>query len=561
MNFYLPRSRDGTYLHDNEHIAGKMNDQPRASWNNDQMISNTLIDGELLILGTDGNLYKNHSQLGRSGVQRYLFFAFDMLYGPTVITPKIEFDFYVHEYGNFSSMQGPRIMGRNIKGEGGQIHRGWTYERRHHQMTMFVDRDYKLREDLVNISPLCRYFHQFVKWFVVFSKPIYDLKEISSEYNSVKRRRMSFENFVITSYTNKLRRQIDNIKNIVRSKGGTPISNYFPISKLKFDGLIFTPKHGQYISGAAIAPLNTTFKYKDMTKASIDLIMHKGKLCARKGRNFLHIRDTVHVDIPEGTVAEFNLIDNLWVFSELRPDKTKPNSIYAIENIKRSLTDPVDLREIVEIIDGSADRSIIKKHMNTTGVVPIVPYFFFHDDNIKQEFIGEEHRLGQNEVIKMNLSDNQMEAIALMFKHTFTMDYKYFKCKGHIYEPVEGEGKVYRVTENITKRKISGNNKLSVRKESVYKEIKPDNQRKNEIAFDIVKEIRSASVSGTAHRFNKREYDEINVLGNNIFKLEKMYIYKPYGGKAKLNEIINTLTMENYNLFILHMIFYYLSVY
>ena len=562
LNFYIPRSRDGTYMHDKKHIAGKINDQFINSWKNDQMVSKSLIDGELLILGQDGEFYKNHSQVRRSDVKRYVFFAFDMLYGPTVITPKIEYGFYVHEYGNFSSMQGPRIMGRNIKGEYGQIHRGWSYERRHDQLNMFVDRDDKIQENLQKLSPLGRYFHEFVKWFVVISKKIYELKQISEEYNLIQRR-MSFQQYVIRQYKSDLTNQINNIKNNIIYSGGEPIDNYFSIQKLNFDGIIFTPKHGQYKMGPAIACLNTTFKYKE--ESTVDLIMHRGKLSARDRKKLVKVDNVVHTGLREGEVAEFTYSrQKKWQFSELRPDKTKPNSIQVINNVINSIENPVNLRDITKIIakkDLSNNRQIVKNHFKTKIPVSISPFILFFEDNVKSEVIGNVIPPQENQIIKMRLSDDQLEAIALMFKYTFDNEYKYFKCKDEDeFIPVEGEGKVYNGSRKIEITPIRTRNKLTVRGEIIYKEVTPDYVKSKDITYDIVEEniIESTKIGIS---FNRKKYKEFNVLENEIFKLEKIYIYKPHNGTAKRDSIINEFTMKKYDLFTLYMIFYYLSIY
>lgn len=358
-----------------------------------------IIDGELVFFKDK----KSHYYLPPSDTEYLSFMAFDILYGPTDIKIEdVQLDI-MPLYGSANSMIGP-LGGKQ-----------WDYAKR-----------LRILKNLIiptknngNYPPLSLQFCDSEFFRIEFKQILYvsNIKNISDVESFIHN---DFEEFRRRYYT------------FLNTKcSSSKINNSLMMSKLSYDGLIFTPIDTEYIIGNWNKFQNTQYKWKPTREQTIDFyventnltqklpgksklfkvvnlfIMSRGKLQEFDFDNSSVGFVDPRFEIKTGQIAEFGFSekDKSFIFNRLRMDKDKPNAWRTAETVKDSIKYPVDINLISELQSSkskellieTADNYLKRKQLNRTLLCT-------GNLNIVQLFTAEKI----NELLKNN-SDAEFE--------------------------------------------------------------------------------------------------------------------------------------------------------
>ena len=307
-----------------------------------------LIDGELVIFGTDGKVVNIDKKY--FNIKKFLFMAFDILYGPI----NIEYSGVPNDkrlnIGSEGAMAGPI---------GGKM---WPYQKRYDILHQLI-----VPNELNDFRPILSLAFKNCLWFTPEIKPIYFINPFFNMlYNGDKKL------YVQKNSTSFFYKKLNEFrKNFYKLLEDNKIKKIGEIPKVSLDGLIFTPFDTQYVIGGPWKEfLNIQYKWKPVEEQSIDFAIFIDKdeyfLKIIKGTNLETYKYGKYpAKISEKTkellneeplkneilnkkiiiIGEFtfNTQTNEFQLLRIRKDKDTPNSLTTAINVMNAIKNPVNL--------------------------------------------------------------------------------------------------------------------------------------------------------------------------------------------------------------------------
>jgi hypothetical protein len=371
--------------------------------------SKLLIDGELVFFDDRGH---SHDSLPIDQIKGISFMAFDILYGPI----SIDIEGVGHEslvtIGSEGAMAGP------IGGE------KWTYSTRYDILHKLIVPSY-----MNKFNPSLSALFKNTSWFNIELKPLYivndlggiglvkKIEELTQRRDKIKLsdpddsveleniessliRWKSFKGnlYSMTSNQGALQKDLSRARKefyaLIESSFDKK-SGIFLKSPVKLDGLIFTPKYAEYITGPWNIHGNTQFKWKPPHDQSIDFLIKKTnknlgeygivELLLSKNRDNLEIfkingkpaiglikksdfSQVKKLDLSDKktfTIGEFIYNGEYFVFRNFRRDKDFPNALFTAINVWRSIQQPVDINDLALFLNiKNADKKKLRVILN-----------------------------------------------------------------------------------------------------------------------------------------------------------------------------------------------------